>query len=102
MWRADRLRLGLLFLSTLMLACVCVLPVVGQNTTDDVHIRPRIETTSPTEKVLVDPSLKTHDRPMKVNVDMVLVPVTITDPMNRLVTGLDRENFSLFEGKDAQ
>ena len=34
--------------------------------------------------------------------NLVLVPVTITDPMNRLVTGLDKENFQLFEGKDAQ
>jgi len=32
----------------------------------------------------------------------VLVPVTITDPMNRLVTGLDKDNFTLFEGKDQQ
>ena len=39
---------------------------------------------------------------MKVDVDLVLVSVTITDPMNRLVTGLDKENFSLFEGKDQQ
>src|SRR5207253_3375320 len=25
-----------------------------------------------------------------------------TDPMNRLVTGIDKENFSLFEGKEKQ
>jgi len=50
----------------------------------------------------VDPALKTHTKPFKVSVDMVLVPVTITDPLNRLVTGLDRENFHLFEGKDQQ
>src|SRR5579864_7515454 len=99
MWRADRLRLGLFLLSVFILARVCVPPLLGQNTTDDVHIRPRVE---PSAVKVVDPSLKTHDRPMKVNVDLVLVPVTITDPMNRLVTGLDRENFSLFEGKDAQ
>jgi Ca-activated chloride channel family protein len=37
-----------------------------------------------------------------VDVNLVLVPVTITDPMNRLVTGLDKENFQLFEGKDVQ
>ncbi len=37
-----------------------------------------------------------------MDVDLVLVPVTITDPMNRLVTGLDKENFNLFEGKDQQ
>jgi hypothetical protein len=36
--------------------------------------------------------LRTHTKPLKVDVDLVLVPVTITDPMNRLVTGLDKEN----------
>jgi Ca-activated chloride channel family protein len=50
----------------------------------------------------MDPALKTHTKPLKVDVDLVLVPVTITDPMNRLVTGLDRDNFALFEGKDQQ
>ena len=39
---------------------------------------------------------------MKVDVDLVLVPVTITDPMNRLVTGLEKENFQLFEGNSPQ
>ena len=33
---------------------------------------------------------------------MVLVPVTITDPMNRLVTGLEKPNFQLFEGNSPQ
>jgi Ca-activated chloride channel family protein len=32
-----------------------------------------------------------------MNVDMVLVPVTVTDPMNRLVTGLERDDFQIFE-----
>jgi Ca-activated chloride channel homolog len=32
-----------------------------------------------------------------VDVNMVLVPVTVTDPMNRLVTGLERENFQVFD-----
>jgi Ca-activated chloride channel family protein len=35
---------------------------------------------------------------IRVNVDMVLVPITVTDPMNRLVTGLDREDFKIYEG----
>ncbi len=39
---------------------------------------------------------------LKVDVGLVLVPVTVTDPMNRLVTGFDKENFQLFEGKDKQ
>ena len=28
---------------------------------------------------------------IRMNVDMVLVPVTVTDPMNRLVTGLEKD-----------
>jgi Ca-activated chloride channel family protein len=73
----------------------------AQNSTEDVHIQPRTQATAPKEPE-IDPAFKTHTKPMKVTVDMVLVPVTITDPLNRLVTGLDRENFNLFEGKDLQ
>ena len=38
----------------------------------------------------------------KVDVDLVLIPVTITDPMNRLVVGLEKENFLVYEGKEQQ
>jgi Ca-activated chloride channel family protein len=34
---------------------------------------------------------------IKVDVDLALVNVTVTDPLNRLVTGLERENFRVFE-----
>jgi Ca-activated chloride channel family protein len=76
--------------------------VWAQSPVDDVHVSPRIQPAPPNESDLIDPSLKTHTRPMKVDVDLVLVPVTITDPLNRLVTGLDKDNFTLFEGKDQQ
>jgi len=49
-----------------------------------------------------DRALKTHTRPLTVNVDLVLVPVTITDPMNRLVLGLAKENFQIYENKQLQ
>ncbi|HEY1581419.1 MAG TPA: VWA domain-containing protein [Terracidiphilus sp.] len=39
---------------------------------------------------------------IRMNVDLVLVPVTVTDPMNRLVTGLEQEDFSVFENNGAQ
>ena len=39
---------------------------------------------------------------IRMNVDMVLVPVTVTDPMNRLVTGLEQEDFQLFESTGQQ
>jgi len=35
-------------------------------------------------------------------VDLVLVPVTVTDPMNRLVTGLEQEDFQIFENGGQQ
>ncbi len=34
---------------------------------------------------------------IRVDVDLVQVPVTVTDPLNRLVTGLEQENFRVFE-----
>jgi Ca-activated chloride channel family protein len=76
--------------------------VWAQTTGDDVHISPRVVPVQPKANEIMDPSLKTHTKPMKVDVDLVLVPVTICDPMNRLVTGLDKDNFSVFEGKEAQ
>jgi Ca-activated chloride channel family protein len=39
---------------------------------------------------------------IRMNVDMVLIPVTITDPMNRLVTGLEQEDFQIFENNGQQ
>jgi Ca-activated chloride channel family protein len=70
----------------------------------DVHITPRKEPLSDakTAEVSVDPTLKTHTKPYVKDVDLVLVPVTITDPMNRLVTGLEKENFSVYEGDSPQ
>jgi Ca-activated chloride channel family protein len=34
---------------------------------------------------------------IRMNVDMVLVPITVTDPLNRLVTGLEKEDFQVYE-----
>jgi Ca-activated chloride channel homolog len=36
-------------------------------------------------------------RSLKLDVDLALVNVTVTDPYNRLVTGLDLDNFRVFE-----
>jgi len=92
----------------LALGAPCGLPleVLGQANVNDIHIQTREAEKANPEEVAkesdVSPSLSTHVRPLKVAVDLVLVPVTITDPMNRLVTGLDRENFQLFEGSATQ
>ncbi len=39
---------------------------------------------------------------IRMNVDMVLIPITITDPMNRLVTGLEQEDFQIYENNGQQ
>ena len=86
--------------------CALSLPAAGQTDVNDVHVTPRevVKATVPAPKpeVVSPGALSTRVRPLKVDVDLVLVPVTITDPMNRLVTGLEKENFQLFEGNAAQ
>jgi Ca-activated chloride channel family protein len=39
---------------------------------------------------------------IRVDTTLVLIPVTVTDPLNRFVTGLEKENFKLFEEKKEQ
>ena len=86
-------------------------PVTGSY--DEVHVKPRVNPDKPpatknaileanAPKPDVDPNLKTHTKPIKVDVDLVLIPVTITDPMNRLVTGLDKDNFVLLDNGEKQ
>jgi Ca-activated chloride channel homolog len=62
----------------------------------------KAKTEEMTKESIVSPSLNAHVRPLRASADLVLVPVTITDPMNRLVTGLEKENFQLFEGSAGQ
>ena len=96
----------LMLLFALCAACGLPPSAMAQTSVNDVHILPREVEKGRTEEIakqtLVSPTLDTHTRALKVAVDLVLVPVTITDPMNRLVTGLDRENFQLFEGSSKE
>jgi Ca-activated chloride channel family protein len=43
-----------------------------------------------------------RDSRIRVNVNLVQVPATVTDPMDRLVTGLEKENFSVFDDNQQQ
>jgi Ca-activated chloride channel homolog len=106
---------GPLFLcmTVLVIAVACFLPrpAIAQADVNDIHVMPREATPHEAEKAqteeiardaVVPASLNTHIRPLKVAVDLVLVPVTITDPLNRLVTGLEKDNFQLFEGSSKE
>jgi Ca-activated chloride channel family protein len=94
------------FLPTLCaLVCLCV-AAFGQTDVNDVHVLPRemekAKEAPKQELVSSTSGMSAHVRALKVDVDLVLVPVTITDPLNRLVTGLEKENFQLFEGNSPQ
>src|SRR6516164_848507 len=102
----------------LVVAACMAPPTFAQNEQTDVHVVPReqkkdakpdptvmppaIAAEAKTAGVSVDPSLKTHTKPIRKDVDLVLVPVTVTDPMNRLVTGLEKENFALTDNGQPQ
>jgi Ca-activated chloride channel family protein len=42
------------------------------------------------------------DERIRVDVNLVLIPATVTDPLNRLVTGLERDNFFIYENNALQ
>jgi len=102
-----RNHLGLL-LALFCLAAGTAVPVCAQNEEQDIHVVPREAkkadaSVPPNPAALgLDPSLKTYTKPLRKDVDLVLVPVTITDPMNRLVTGLEKENFQLTDNGKPQ
>ena len=73
---------------------------VAQTSIDDIHVAPRQRSIS--EAPLAQPHLPSGIGLIRSNVELVTVPVTITDAMNRPVTGLDRDNFQLFENKRPQ
>ncbi len=68
---------------------------------DDVHVAPRTQPSGETGPApSQDPKLRM--RPLKVDVNLVLVPVTVTDSMSRPVLSLHSSDFSLFEGQTQQ
>jgi Ca-activated chloride channel family protein len=74
-----------------------------QTSLNDIHVVPREITPSVANTMasakLVDGSML---QVVKTDVKLVLVPVSVTDPGERLVSGLRAENFELFEGKKPQ
>src|SRR5690348_4969482 len=100
--------LGLL-LAVLLLGGLTAQLAVAQDSEDDVHVVPRSEPAPPAPPAQASPSqpaanpaLDLHSKPLTSDVDLVLVPVTVTDPYDRLVTGLDKENFQIFDGNKQQ
>lgn len=77
------------------LLCVALcLPATAQ------EVRPEI-----TPRAKPTPGAKESDRitpNIRIDTNLVLIPVTVTTPMNQFVTGMEKENFRLFEDKSEQ
>lgn len=54
------------------------------------------------EKAMPGDSKRQALPPLSIDVDLVLLNATVTDPQNRHVTGLDKENFQVWEDKIEQ
>jgi Ca-activated chloride channel family protein len=67
---------------------------LGAQQANRVEILPRPKT--PEKKDILPKS------DIRIDTNLVLIPVTVTDPMNRFVTGLEKENFKIFDEKKEQ
>src|SRR5438132_1476892 len=96
MWLIGRLPFGRLTAALLVLLAGLPLAVLAgpqdsQGPSDNIA-GPQISVRKP----------PIHTAPIQVDVNLVLLNVTITDPYDRVVTGLDRDNFRVFEEKVEQ
>ena len=67
----------------------------SQSPSEDKKLREEVKKDTPGQ--VIKPG-----QAMKMDVDLALVNVTVTDPYNRLVTGLEQDNFRVFEDNTEQ
>ena len=92
--------------AALWVAAILFAPCALAQASDEVHVIPLSRgggmppaSVAPAADI-VPPSLEY--KPLRVDVDLVLVPVNVTDAMNRPVTDLKKQNFALYEGEREQ
>ena len=74
------------------------------NPLDSVHVAtpaPVAKKTDPSIPLTPGATLRTGIQ-FRVDTNLVLVPLTVTDPMDRLVTGLEKQNFLILEDNHQQ
>lgn len=88
------------FLPVLVFLSLAVLGF-SQTSLDDVHVASR--EVAPSLKGMMSADLEGSGiHVIHTESRLVLVPVSVTDPMQRFVTGLNRDNFEVFEGAKPQ
>src|SRR5260370_24248867 len=71
----------------------------AQTNLNEIHVMPRAESARPGA---ADRLEQAANGIIRTTVDLVLVPVTVIDGANRIVTGLGQENFHLFADNHPQ
>jgi len=92
------LRVGLWPRGTSFWVLLCLLalsfcPAANTQVTGPIAISPRNPPSQPE-------SAGAQVKPLRVDVNLVLVPVVVTDPMNHPITGLGKEDFALYENDE--
>jgi Ca-activated chloride channel family protein len=87
--RFRRVQIRLPLTAVCLFAVTCFAVVCAAD--DPVEITPRAK---PAEVV---PPLPRAN--IRIDTNVVLIPVTVTDPLNRFVTGLEQDSFKVFEDK---
>lgn len=82
-------------ITLLLFACIAY----GQSA-DDVHIVPRVRPNSTIGMASLENSVR--DQSLRVNVNLVLVPVNVNDSKNQPVTSLKKEDFALYDEDQLQ
>jgi len=91
---ASKFRVPFLLLLGSLLLCLSlpclVFPTLAQAAPDES--KPKDDAKKDTPGIPLNPA-----KALKIDVDLALINVTVTDPYNRLVTGLETDNFRVFE-----
>lgn len=82
----------------LLAACPLAFPS-GRPADDKVSIVPRVKAASAKE---TEATLERRRGSIRIDTTLVAVNVTVTDPLNRFVTGLEKQHFRVFEDKVEQ
>jgi len=98
--RLVRVRSYGLFPSCIALVCLAFAAPKARSADDSkVSITPRSKAS---DKELKSGELEQRSDRIRVDTTLVQINVTVTDPLNRFVTGLEKEHFRLFEDKIEQ
>jgi VWFA-related protein len=93
-------RFGILF-SLVAVPCVLIVAPFSSRADDEkATITPRVKPGS--EKATKNSEFDRRTANIRIDTTLVQINVTVTDPLNRFVTGLEKEHFRLFEDKIEQ